>query len=384
MIGFAVGESQASYVVVDSSLRRKYQAEPGRQEWITVIECICADGSVIPPMVIFKGKRLMSSWLPVTPPKGWLWSCNDKGWTSNEHGRKWLELFNASTATKTNNRKRLLICDGHDSHISAEFVRYCIDNDIFILLLVPHSSHLMQPLDVGVFGPLKRAMSAQLDRVFRTGISRLQKVEWVENYMEARKIAINTSNILGGWRGSGLFPLNKHRILHQLIDSHSTPSTPMKPTTSAQFLNSSSTPDALVLRSANDAFAAALSQTSAPSPVKTHGQCLAQLTARLTAENAILKKDNMELRAQIRKRTERAKGKRLILKDQHAISSEQMYQALSECQKSTRKQTKNVKPRRSKRVRNCPSSDEEDAVETGSELEEDGIEIRDCIVVRVR
>src|SRR5947209_19086284 len=43
MIGFAVEESQASYVVVDSSLHRKYQAEPGRQEWITVIECICAD-----------------------------------------------------------------------------------------------------------------------------------------------------------------------------------------------------------------------------------------------------------------------------------------------------------------------------------------------------
>src|SRR2546430_6489011 len=190
-IGFAVGESQASYVVVDSSLRRKYQAEPGRQKWITVIECICADGSVSPPMVTFKGKNLMSSWLPATPPEGWLWSCNTKGWMSNEYGRKWLELFNASTATKTNNRRRLLICNGHDSHISAEFVRYCIDHDIFILLLVPHSSHLMQPLDVGVFGPLKHAMSAQLDRVFRTGISRLQKVEWIENYIEARKVAIN-------------------------------------------------------------------------------------------------------------------------------------------------------------------------------------------------
>ena len=103
-----------------------------------------------------------------------------------------------STATKTNNRRRLLICDSHDSHISAEFVRYCIDHDIFILLLVPHSSHLMQPLDVGVFGLLKCAMSAQLDRVFRTGISRLQKVEWIGNYIEACKVAINISNILGG------------------------------------------------------------------------------------------------------------------------------------------------------------------------------------------
>ena len=71
-IGFAVRESQASYVVVDSSLHWKYQAEPGRQEWITVIEYICADGSVISLMVIFKGKNLISSWLPATPPEGWL------------------------------------------------------------------------------------------------------------------------------------------------------------------------------------------------------------------------------------------------------------------------------------------------------------------------
>jgi len=58
-VGFAIGESQSSYVVVDSTIRRKYQAQPGRQEWITVVECICADGSTIRPRIIFKGKSLM-------------------------------------------------------------------------------------------------------------------------------------------------------------------------------------------------------------------------------------------------------------------------------------------------------------------------------------
>src|SRR5271170_1284879 len=60
------------------------QAEPGRQEWITVIECICADGSIILPMVIFKGKNLMTSCIPQPAPKGWYFACNTKGWTSNE------------------------------------------------------------------------------------------------------------------------------------------------------------------------------------------------------------------------------------------------------------------------------------------------------------
>ena len=60
----------------------------------------------------------------------------------------------------------------------------------------------MQPLDVGIFGPLKRAMSSQLDPIFRTGVHTLHKAEWIESYVEARKKAITPSNILGGWRGA--------------------------------------------------------------------------------------------------------------------------------------------------------------------------------------
>src|SRR2546423_13824427 len=62
-VGFGIGTGQTLYVVVDSRLRRKYQAEPGRQEWVTALECICADGNVIPPLVIFKGENLLTSWI---------------------------------------------------------------------------------------------------------------------------------------------------------------------------------------------------------------------------------------------------------------------------------------------------------------------------------
>ena len=68
-IGFPLGTSQARDFVVDSALRRKFQAQPGRHEWVAVIECICADGSMIAPMVIFKGRNLMTSWISRTAPK---------------------------------------------------------------------------------------------------------------------------------------------------------------------------------------------------------------------------------------------------------------------------------------------------------------------------
>ena len=77
-----------SNVVVDVSISEAYEAQPGRQEWVTVIECISATGEKIPPYVIFKGKNLMTSWfLKIKKlPKGWKFAANASGWTNNFHG----------------------------------------------------------------------------------------------------------------------------------------------------------------------------------------------------------------------------------------------------------------------------------------------------------
>ena len=140
------------------------------------MECICIDGTAIWPFVIFKGENLMSSWIPAGLLEKWDWACNSKGWTSNIHGEQWIQkTFDVSIQEKANGEYRLLICDRHDSHISAVFVCYCIDNRIVLFLLPPHSSHVLQPLDVGVFGPLKTAMGAQLSKLYAMEISCLQR-----------------------------------------------------------------------------------------------------------------------------------------------------------------------------------------------------------------
>ena len=50
---------------------------------------------------------------------------------------------------------RLLILDGHGSHTTAGFDRFCIEKKIILLYMPPYSSHLLQPLDVSCFAPLK-------------------------------------------------------------------------------------------------------------------------------------------------------------------------------------------------------------------------------------
>ena len=85
---------------------------------------------------------------------------------------------------------RSTICDGHDSHIMGEWVAHCINNKLIPMILPPHSSHLTQPLDVGVFGPLKQHIAAEIDPIIRTGVSRIQKVEWLTAFVKAHKKAM--------------------------------------------------------------------------------------------------------------------------------------------------------------------------------------------------
>ena len=229
--GFAIGVVERSYVVVNKESKKRYQAQPGRQEWASVVECVCANGESIAPFIILKGEKVMSSWIPtVALDLNWHFGSSQKGWTSNALGFEWLvRVFDPITQQKLGDahkdRTRLLICDGHDSHISAKFVAYCIEHNICLFLLLPHSSHLLQPLDVGVFGPLKTAVSADLDRLIRVGVTRLEKVEWVESYIRARPNAFTKKNIQAGWRHSGLAPTNryKHSLLRRDGDLDSSP-----------------------------------------------------------------------------------------------------------------------------------------------------------------
>ena len=52
-----------------------------------------------------------------------------------------------------------MITDGHGSHIRADFIAHCMENDIGLLIMPPYRSHLLRSLDVGVFAAFKRAHS---------------------------------------------------------------------------------------------------------------------------------------------------------------------------------------------------------------------------------
>jgi len=143
--GFSIGTIKAGHVIVDSKVPNQFQAQPGRQEWVTVVECICADGTSIPPYVIFKGKDLNIKWIPDNIPQGWRVTASTNGWTSNDHGQDWIRgEFEPKTRQKVGELKsRVLICDGHGSHVTGNFIEHCMNNNIKLLglLLIPTKEH---------------------------------------------------------------------------------------------------------------------------------------------------------------------------------------------------------------------------------------------------
>ena len=69
-VGCSIGTIQTSNVIVDITISEAYEAQPGRQKWITVIEYISVTEEKISLYIIFKGQNLMSNWLPKPLPKG--------------------------------------------------------------------------------------------------------------------------------------------------------------------------------------------------------------------------------------------------------------------------------------------------------------------------
>ena len=49
----------------------------------------------------------------------------------------------------------IVFTDGHASHFSIELSEFCSKNGIILVGLFPNATHIMQPLDVAVFGPMK-------------------------------------------------------------------------------------------------------------------------------------------------------------------------------------------------------------------------------------
>lgn len=208
--GCMKGIGDRSKVIVPRYCKEAFSTQPGNCDWVSIVECISAHGFVLPPFVIFQGQRIQSSWVNDRVDKSIVIQVSANGWTDQDIGFTWIQHFDKHTATQAIGQYRLLIMDGHSSHASLQFVKYCQDHKIIPLCLPPHSTHELQPLDVGVFGPLATRYRQLISEGSIFGARRIDNLQFLLIYQQARQTIKN--NIPGAWRGAGLVPYDPGKI----------------------------------------------------------------------------------------------------------------------------------------------------------------------------
>ena len=93
----------------------------------------------------------------------------------------------------------------------------------------PHSSHLLQPLDVGCFAALKQAYGSLVERKMSLGVNHIDKQEFLLLYQQARAKALHERNICSGFAATGLVPFDPERVLSVLHAPVHTPSPQLQP-----------------------------------------------------------------------------------------------------------------------------------------------------------
>ena len=110
----------------------------------------------------------------------------------------------------------LLIINGHESYKSLAFQDLCKENKIITLCMPPHLSHILQPLNVGCFAPLKRAYSQEIRVLALDYIGRIDKKAFIATFAKVFDKAFLKANILLSFKATGLVPNNPLVVLLKL------------------------------------------------------------------------------------------------------------------------------------------------------------------------
>ena len=140
---------------------QQVSAEQG--ETSTILSFISAAGNVVPPMVLHKGVRVQDTWKLKAPgdikiaatPKGYITKSR-----FHEYGLHFVKYLKQMGLA---DKKHLLIVDGHKSHLyNLPFYEAMRANNIEVLTIPPHTSHVLQPLDSVPFAQFKRNWESNL------------------------------------------------------------------------------------------------------------------------------------------------------------------------------------------------------------------------------
>lgn len=189
--------------------------------------CGNAEGEVLPPYICYKAERMHIQWCMGGPPDA-RYNRTESGWFDSRVFEDWY-FRTALPELKKKNGTKVLIGDNLSSHISIPVLDSCKENDIKFIALPKNSTHILQPLDVAYFRPMKiswrKILSNWKETEAGTKNNNVPKTEFPSLIKElTESLALNDKkNLKSGFRKSGIFPLNsnepKQRLCTNQLDT---------------------------------------------------------------------------------------------------------------------------------------------------------------------
>ena len=163
-----------------------------------VLDTINAAGSVIPPFIIWGGKTHRESHYNKNDHQDATFSVSESGYMDDELGMLYIsQHFEPHTRRAVPDssgsnpsifgQARILIVDGHSSHICWRVIQFALDHNIHLIQLPSKSTHILQPLEVGCFALLQTAYERQLSHwLLQNPFRVIRKVDFLEFLFNAR------------------------------------------------------------------------------------------------------------------------------------------------------------------------------------------------------
>ena len=122
-------------------------------------------------------------------------STND--WISSDLFMKWFEFFLANIPAT---QPVLLIMDEHGTHMSIELIELARSNDVHLLCLPSHTTHVLQPLDVSVKS-FKGNWSKACSKYLAANLGRVITSDKLASLIaDAWPLSLTPMNIMSGFK----------------------------------------------------------------------------------------------------------------------------------------------------------------------------------------
>ena len=179
-----------------------------RSTMVTCIGACSAVGNFVPPFLIFKGKRLSDD-LKEGASAGCGFAMSETGWSNSLLFQEYLKKHFLKFVPKHEGSKVLVLYDGSSIHFSAELIDWALTQDIVLFVIPPHSSHLLQPLDIGCFSPLKKAYNSLCHSYMKEHPGQIiNKYVMTSLICKSYTSAMTPLNIKNSFAKTGIYPFD--------------------------------------------------------------------------------------------------------------------------------------------------------------------------------